>query len=69
MTEQEYEKTYTVRLTEREMQTIANAIGAYFNHLTANKRVIPPAYAIVITEALQKFKAATEGKSVIVRVQ
>ena len=65
----DYDKSYTVRLTEKEMQTIANCMTAYFNHMTAIKKTIPLSHADHVFSALQKMKAACEGKAVLVRVQ
>lgn len=56
-----YDKVYSVRLTEREMQTIANCMTAYFNHMTAIKKTIPVAHADTVLTALQKMKAACAG--------
>lgn len=65
----DYDKTYTVRLSEREMAAIGACMTAYFNRMTAAKVSIPVAYAELVMSALQKMKAASEGKAVLVIAQ
>ena len=62
----DYDKTYMVRLTEKEMQTIANCMSAHFEHMTRNKRILPPETANHVFTALDKMKKACEGKAVLV---
>lgn len=62
------EKTYAVRLTEKEMAAVASCITAYFNRLTFAKQAVPPAVAGHVTQALYKMREAAQ-KNGIVMVQ
>lgn len=53
-------KEYAVKLTEKEMQCIANALSGFFNRLAAEKKKPSEEYAMNLMSALNKFKAATD---------
>lgn len=61
----ELEKTYPVRLTEREMAAVARCMTAYFNRLTTEKKSVPVDIAVHVQQSLQKMKAACEGAGII----
>lgn len=63
-------KLYTVQLTEREMQCLANGITAFFNVMRREKVQISPEQILSIQSSMQKFKAAVNGQAAqIVLVQ
>lgn len=61
----ELEKTYSVRLTEKEMAALARCMTSYFNRLTHEKVSIPVDIAVQVAQSLQKMKAACEGAGII----
>ena len=64
----DYEKVYTVRISEQEMQTIGNALARYFNICAGLKSPVPPQHAAVLGPMLQRFKQITmETKPVLMR--
>lgn len=56
------EPTYTVELTEQEMQMVANGIAAFYNVMNREKQVIDARQTAVISRAMEKFKLAVNGK-------
>lgn len=55
------ETLYTVELSEREMQCIANACSGFYRVVAMEGRVISPEQSLAITNALGKMKAASLG--------
>jgi len=53
-------KEYTIKLTEKEMQCIANALAGFFNRLASEKKKPGEEYAMNLMSALTKFKIATD---------
>lgn len=49
---------YDLRLTEREMQCVANGLTAFFNVATREKTTINPQQTVELLNVMEKFKAA-----------
>lgn len=54
------EKQYNVPLTVKEMQYIANSLGAYFEILAREKFTVSPERAVSLATAMKKMRKAAE---------
>jgi hypothetical protein len=53
-------RLFTVELTAKEMQTMANAVTGFVNVLTQQKKMLEPETTMQLISALNKFKAAAD---------
>ena len=58
-------KIYQVKLTEREMQTLANAVAAFYNVANREDAEINPVQTATLQGVMEKFKRAIEPIEVI----
>ena len=56
-------KAYTVQLTERDMQYVANGLAAFFNVMAREKRTVNPEQVAVLLNVMHKFKTATDSNN------
>lgn len=54
-------RLFTVQLTLKEMQSLANAITGFVNTLTASKKMLEPDSIMTLVHTLQKFKDASSS--------
>jgi hypothetical protein len=57
------DKIYTVNLTLKEMQCLANGISAFFNRTNAEGIEIDKFQVMALNNAMHKFKEAVENKA------
>lgn len=62
-------KTWRLDVTEKEMQCVANLLGALFKMCTTQGIMVPPEQALIAMDFLNKAKAILSGKKPIILVQ
>jgi DNA mismatch repair protein MutH len=67
-TQAKYDKTYVVRLSDKEMAALAQCVAAYFNKLTAEQKTIPVNIAEYVTNALYKMREASTKNAILTAV-
>lgn len=56
-------KSYSVQLTSRDMQCVANGIAAFFNVMAREKRSISPEQVMTLLNVMHLFKEAADSNN------
>lgn len=64
----DFEKAWTVSLSEQEIDVLGASLSRYFNICTGMKSPIPVGHAVILMDLLKKLKRAqTKNKAITVR--